>query len=123
MKKKLEKEDKQILPKREFTFVTITLLLILAVRFVFQLRRALIILQEIVGLPTSLIFSIAYGIAFVGVIYKKKWGTIIAAVIGLIDLGIALSVVSEIKSLAYLVVPVIDLVLVILAFIEYKKLR
>ncbi|MBD3253303.1 hypothetical protein GF386_06220 [Candidatus Pacearchaeota archaeon] len=104
--------------KKKLGVTTIILIILLSIRIIGQLVIAALNWNMPVLLISYLIFSIAYIVSLIGIILNKKWGPIIAIVIAIIDILASLLV----GGLTALGAGIYDLIILFLAFIEFKRL-
>lgn len=105
---------------KKFTIGTIFLLAILIIRMIVQLV-ALITQDSIEGLyvTVSLLFALFYLSASIGIVWKKRWGSVIAIAIGIIDLFFALAL----GGTSVIGAGAVDVLILFLAHRQYKMTR
>ncbi len=97
--------------EKKFNAITISLLIILGIRFVVQLILSF-------TNPVVLLFVALYFFAMVGVGLKRKWGSMIAGLIAVIDIISAAAFTSGASGFGAVVY---DLILGFLAYKEYQE--
>jgi hypothetical protein len=115
--KKRKKEAKKK-PGKRFSVVAVILLIFLLIRFIAHVAGVFITLEDVFTTVIYSVFSIAYLAGFIGVLLKKKYGSVIVIVIAIIDLISALFV----GGAAGIGAGIYDLILLFLACREYKNL-
>lgn len=104
--------------KRKYSAVVIILLVLLFIRFVGNIIPFVLSLD--IG---SLIVAIIYAIALWGVYTVKKWGYLVTVGFSIIDI-ILVAIIGGTLSTAFNFGAIaVDLVILVLAVIEYQKLK
>ena len=102
---------------KKFNAITIILIVLLSIRLLGQILNSTRSLTTI-----SLIINIAffnfYLLALIGVILKQRWGSILALIVGVIDALAAFFMGGTVGVGA----GVADLILIFLAYKEYKQI-
>ena len=104
--------------KKKYDTVTIALIILLGIRLAGQVFFAILSFSDVISLVIYFFTAVLYFIALVGVFMKERWGSVMSAIIGIID--IIFASVLMVGSTAFGTV-IFDLVMILLAYGEYKQ--
>jgi len=108
---------KNKLPAKKFNAITIILIVLLSIRLLGQILNFTGSLTTI-SLIINITFFIFYLLALIGVILKQRWGSILALIVGIID-ALAAFFLGGARGVG---AGVADLILIFLAYKEYKQI-
>lgn len=99
---------------RKFNTVTIGLLLLIGLRLVVHLGPALSVQS-----PAAVLSFFLYLTPLVGVILRKRWGPVMSAIVGILDLVMTLLYVRGMNTIG---AAVADVLLILLSYLDYRQL-
>lgn len=115
MKTPTKKDDKK---GKKKNIILIILIALLAIRVIGNFIGA-VISPDTFFLAVQAIFAVIYLLALIGTIKRKKWGLILIFIAAGIDLISALFI----GGFSGLGAGIVDVVLIVLAYLEYRKLQ
>ena len=102
---------------KKYNGFTIALIILLVIRLIGQGANAFWMLNDPVFFAAYSFFGLIYLICLIGVIAKKKWGSVLTVVIAVVDILFSLTM----GGAAALGAGIMDLLLMSLGYKEYKQ--